>query len=174
MTWLHRWIVDLFNTIAAWYYRRKYGTAARQLGRPSQAAAGAGRRGLIILEIDGLAYPYLRQALKAGHMPYLARMVLARKLRLSPWRCGLPSTTPAAQAGILYGNNWDIPGFRWYEKETGDFIMCKLPGTVRAIQERISRGRTGLLRGGSSYVNMFDGDARLALFTLSAFGRDRV
>jgi hypothetical protein len=107
-------------------------------------------------------------------MPYLARLLLERQLRLARWRCGLPSTTPAAQAGIMYGNNWDIPGFRWYDKASGDSIMCKLPGTVRAIQEQISAGRVGLLRGGSSYTNMFDGDARLALFTLSAMGRDRV
>jgi hypothetical protein len=106
-------------------------------------------------------------------MPYLARLILSRRLRLARWRCGLPSTTPAAQAGIMFGNNWNIPGFRWYEKDSGNSIMCKLPGTVRAIQERISQGRPGLLQGGSSYTNMFDGDARLALFTLSALGRDR-
>ncbi len=96
------------------------------------------------------------------------------RLRLARWRCGLPSTTPASQAGILYGNNWDIPGFRWYDKATGDSIMCKLPGMVKSVQDRISAGRAGLLRGGSSYTNMFDGDARLALFTLSALGRHRV
>jgi hypothetical protein len=74
----------------------------------------------------------------------------------------------------MYGNNWDIPGFRWYEKQTQRSIMCKLPAAVRAIQDRISRGRAGLLRGGSSYTNMFDGDARLALFTLAALGRERL
>jgi Type I phosphodiesterase / nucleotide pyrophosphatase len=105
-------------------------------------------------------------------MPYLARLVQGRKLRVARWRCGLPSTTPAAQAGILYGNNWDIPGFRWYDKETHSTITCNLPGSVRAIQERISAGRAGLLRGGSSYTNLFDGDARLALFTVAALGRD--
>jgi hypothetical protein len=173
MTWPHRWIVDLFNTFAAWYYRRKYGVAARQLGRPP-AEDGKGRRGFVIVEIDGLAYDYLRQALRGGYMPYLHRLLVARRLRLARWRCGLPSTTPASQAGILYGNNWDIPGFRWYDKATGDSIMCKLPGTVRAIQERIATGRAGLLRGGSSYTNMFDGDARLSLFTLSALGRHRL
>jgi len=172
MTWFHRWIVDLFDTLATWYYRRKYGAAARQLGRPPLDGEGA-RRGLILLEIDGLAYHYLRRAMKRGFMPYLARLTRGDRLRLARWRCGLPSTTPAAQAGIMFGNNWDIPGFRWYEKESGSSIMCKLPGTVRAIQERISRDRPGLLRGGSSYTNMFDGDARLALFTLSALGRDR-
>ena len=173
MTWLHRWLVDLFNALAAAYYRRKYGAAARQLGR-SPHEGERERRAFVIIEIDGLAYEYLRKALRAGAMPYLARLLLNRNLRLARWRCGLPSTTPASQAGILYGNNWDIPGFRWYDKATGESIMCKMPGVVRAIQERIAAGRVGLLRGGSSYTNMFDGDARLSLFTLSALGRHRV
>jgi hypothetical protein len=173
MTWLQRWLVDLFNALAAIYYRRKYGAAARQLGR-SPHEAEEERRAFVIIEIDGLAYDYLRKAVRAGFMPYLSRLILNRDLRLTRWRCGLPSTTPASQAGILYGNNWDIPGFRWYEKETGESIMCKLPGVVRAIQERIAAGRAGLLRGGSSYTNMFDGDARLSLFTLSALGRHRL
>ena len=173
MTWLHRWIVDLFNALAAAYYRRKYGAAARQLGRSPHEEVGE-RRAFVIIEIDGLAYDYLRQALREGYMPYLSRLILSRNLRLTRWRCGLPSTTPASQAGILYGNNWDIPGFRWYDKATGESIMCKLPGVVRAIQERIAAGRAGLLRGGSSYTNMFDGDARLSLFTLSALGRHRL
>lgn len=172
MIWLHRWIVDLFNALAAWYYRRKYGAAARHLGRAPLEEEG--RRGFVIIEVDGLAYDYLRRALHEGHMPYLARLLLGRQLRLVRWRCGLPSTTPASQAGILYGNNWDIPGFRWYDKTTGDSIMCKMPGTVRAIQDRIAAGRPGLLRGGSSYTNMFDGDARLSLFTLSALGSHRL
>ncbi len=173
MAWLVRRIVDLFNALAAWYYRRKYGAAARQLGRPAREEAD-GQRGFVILEIDGLAYDYLQQALRQGSLPYLSRLIHGGRLRLARWRCGLPSTTPASQAGILYGNNWDIPGFRWYDKATGDAILCKLPGVARAIQERIAAGRAGLLRGGSSYTNMFDGDARLALFTLSALGRDRL
>jgi len=173
MIWLYGWIVDLFNALAAIYYRRKYGAAARQLGR-SFLEEDAERRAFVIIEIDGLAYKYLREAMRAGYMPYLSRLVLSRDLRLTRWRCGLPSTTPASQAGILYGNNWDIPGFRWYVKETGESIMCKLPRVVRAIQERVAAGRAGLLRGGSSYTNMFDGDARLSLFTLSALGRHRL
>ncbi|MFC2029160.1 alkaline phosphatase family protein [Chloroflexota bacterium] len=172
MTWLLRSIVDLFNGLAAWYYRRKFGAAARQLGRgPSEEDD---RRGFIIIEIDGLAHDHLRNALKQGTMPSLARLIRSRALRLACWRCGLPSTTPASQAGIMYGNNWDIPGFRWYDKAAGESVVCRLPGPVRAIQDRISAGRAGLLRGGSSYTNMFDGDARLALFTVSAMGRERL
>jgi hypothetical protein len=169
MAWLVRRIVDLFNALAAWYYRRKYGAVAKRLGRlPDEEVDG--RRGFIGLEIDGLAHPYLLRALEQGDMPYLARLLRDGTHRLAGWQCGLPSTTPAAQAGILYGNNWDIPGFRWYDKASGTSIMCKLPGSVRAVQEQISAGRVGLLRGGSSYTNMFDGDARLALFTLGSLG----
>jgi len=72
MTLIHRWIVDLFDSLAAWFYRRKYKVVAEQLGRPSHEEDGR-RRGLIILEIDGLAYDYLRRALRRGQMPYLAR-----------------------------------------------------------------------------------------------------
>jgi hypothetical protein len=172
MSWLPRAIIDLVNALAAWYYRRKYGTLSRRLGRLPDEEDG--RRGFIILELDGLSYWHLRQALKRGALPYLARQVQKRKLRLARWRCGLPSTTPASQAGIMYGNNWDIPGFRWYDKASGEAILCKIPGDVRAVQNRASAGRRGLLRGGSSYGNMFDGEARLALFTLSAIGRDRL
>lgn len=169
MHWLVRRIVDLFNALTGWYYRRKYETVSRRMGRPPHEEAD-GRRGFIVLEIDGLAHQYLLRALKQGDMPYLARLIQDGTHRLSRWHCGLPSTTPAAQAGILYGNNWDIPGFRWYDKASGTSITCKLPGLVRAVQEQVSAGRIGLLRGGSSYTNMFDGDARLALFTLGSLG----
>ncbi len=172
MPWPLAWIVDLFDSIAAWFFRRKYGAAARQLGRDPLETDG--RRGFVVLEIDGLAYEYLQRGIRHGYMPYLSRLITQHKLELAPWHCGLPSTTPASQAGIMYGNNWDIPGFRWYDKQAQNSINCKLPGQVQAIQERISKGRDGLLRGGSSYTNMFDGDARLALFTLSALGRQRV
>ena len=172
MAWTLRWIVDLFDALASWYYRRKYGASARQLGRPPQEEDG--QRGFIIIEIDGLAHYYLKEAIRQGYMPYVARLILKRRLRLARWHCGLPSTTPASQAGIMFGCNWDIPGFRWYDKQAQSSIVCKIPGSVRAIQDRISRGRAGLLRGGSSYTNLFDGDARLALFTLSALGRDRL
>lgn len=172
MAWLIARIIDLFNALASWYYRRKYGAAARQLGRAVHEEAD-GRRGLIALEIDGLAFDYMRQALSQGMMPALLRLLRSRAMRLVSWRCGLPCTTPASQAGILYGNNWDIPGFRWYDKASGASIVCKAPGTVRAIQDRVSAGRVGLLRGGSSYTNMFDGDARLSLFTLASLGGER-
>ena len=71
----------------------------------------------------------------------------------------------------MFGNNDDIPAFRWYDKRSGESVVCKLPGVVMALQERIAAGSRGILVGGSSFVNMFDGDAARSLFTLGSFNR---
>ena len=127
----------------------------------------------VIAQIDGLAHEYLLRALAAGHTPHIQRLI-AQGYRLQRWRCGLPSSTPATQSGIMYGNNWDIPAFRWYEKDTGLAPHCKSPAFAARIKEAVSAGGgPGILTGGSSYGNLVDGDARLALFTLSAMGRQR-
>ncbi len=165
-TWDTRRLVDLLQGLAHLYYRRKYGALARRIGRPDVGPDA--RRGFIVIQIDGLAHEHLLQATAAGSMPYLGRMIAEGRLVLSPWRCGLPSTTPAVQAGIMFGSRHDIPGFRWYEKESGLSIVAKRPDHMWAVQARVKGNGDGLLVGGSSYVNIFDGDADLALFTLSA------
>jgi len=172
MTWLTRKIVDLFNALANLYYSRKYAAITERMGL-EESHVNAQKRGFIILQIDGLAYDHLRQAMAKGYAPHIRRLLDKKILKLARWRCGLPSTTPAVQAGIMFGNNFDIPAFRWYEKESNTSVVCKLPGLVKAMQDRISTGRRGILRGGSSYVNMFDGDARLSLFTLGAINSQR-
>jgi len=172
MTWLHRRLIDLFDRFARWYYRRKYGSMAGRLGR--EDVPPGRERGFIVIQIDGLAHEYLLEAMGRGVVPTLERLLAAGGMKLSRWRCGLPSSTPAVQAGVMYGNNWDIPSFRWQEKDRGRSVVCKIPSLVRDIQDRVSEGRQGILSGGSSYVNMFDGGARLSLFTLSAWGRDRL
>jgi hypothetical protein len=189
MSWFIRKIVDLFNVLANLYYSRKYAAIAESMGL-EDSQVSAQKRGFIILQIDGLAYDHLREAMAKGYAPYMKRLLGERKalrppfdtaqdrdqgatFKLARWRCGLPSTTPAVQAGIMFGNNFDIPAFRWYEKESNISVVCKLPGLVKAMQDRISSGRRGILQGGSSYVNMFDGDARLSLLTLSAMSSQR-
>jgi len=170
-TWFARRILDLVGALTDAYYTRKYGAMARRLGR--EDIGSEQERGFIIIQIDGLSYDHLIQAVAGGYMPYLGRLLAEHRLTVAPWRCGLPSTTPAVQAGIMFGNRFDIPGFRWYEKELGRVMTAKWPDRVRAVRARISRGRPGILRGGSCYVSIFDGDADLALFTLSTLHRQR-
>jgi hypothetical protein len=170
-TWFAERVLDVLGAMADVYYTRKYGALARRLGRPGVALDQ--RRGFIVIQIDGLSHEHLIQAVAAGHMPYLGRLLAMRRLVVSPWRCGIPCTTPAVQAGIMFGNRFDIPGFRWYEKDRRQGIESKLPDSLRTMRARISPGHPGILRGGSCYVSMFDGDAEVALFTLSTLHRQR-
>jgi uncharacterized membrane protein YvlD (DUF360 family) len=74
--------------------------------------------GILFLEIDGLALPILRQAMRDGSAPNMARWVAEDGYELSEWEPDLSSQTGASQAGILLGSNENIPAFRWVEKET--------------------------------------------------------
>lgn len=169
VAWLVQRLIDWLTALATWYYQRKYGALASRLG--GGVLPGDGRRGFVVIQIDGLGYDYLTAALNMGCAPYLKRLIQREGFHLQPWRCGLPSSTPAVQAGIMFGNNWDIPSFRWYDKTTGQSIVCKVPTQLERLQARLAVGRYGLLTGGSSYFNLFDGGARTSFMTLSALGR---
>lgn len=146
-----------------WYYSVKY-HAFRRERRPRD-----GRRGLVALQIDALAYADLRRALRLGYCPTLQRLLHERKFHIRRWFSGLPSATPYAQAGILYGENQGIPAFRFYDKEARRVITCNAPHGVQYIRDRIDA--PGALAGGSSYVNLLDGDAQTVAFTVAT--RDR-
>lgn len=178
MSTLHAWLaslaqatLDIVAALLGTYYSKKYAAISRRLGLPRMA--NSTRRGFVAIQIDGLSYSHLLSALDLGYAPYLQRLLRRGEYLLCPWSTGLPCTTPAAQAGIMFGNNDNIPAFRWYDKATGEPVLCKLPKTVKAIQDRVSTGRPGILTGGSSFMNMFDGDASLSMFTLGAWNRKR-
>ncbi|MCL6511166.1 MAG: phage holin family protein [Anaerolineae bacterium] len=122
--------------------------------------------GLLVIEIDGLSWHHLRRALAKGYMPTLKRMMDEEGYVLDRIDCGIPSQTSAAQAGILFGNNDDIPAFRWYDKSQRKLFVSTADASE--LNARYSKGQ-GLLRGGSSINNMFTGDAEKSLFTLANF-----
>ena len=171
MTWFLQRVLDLIDLIVGWFNRRRYSALARQVGR--DAAAPDERRGLILVQIDGLSHKTLLDAMDAGALPNLKRLLERDGYRLERWWCGIPSSTPVIQSGLMYGNNWDVPAFRWYDKASGRTWVAKNPRDARQLQDRLSEGRIGLVEGGSSYVNIFDGGARLSLFTVSALGGSR-
>ena len=79
-------------------------------------------RGLVILETDGLSYQRIQKAIADGYMPTLKQMMDEEGYQLTCVDCGIPPTTPACQAGILQGNNTNIPAFRWLDKKTGKLL----------------------------------------------------
>ena len=132
-----------------------------------RAAPKSTTPGVLFLEIDGLAEPILRRAVEAGHMPTLARWLRGGSHRLMSWEAGLPSQTSACQAGILHGNNWDIPAFRWYEKDRSHLMVSGHPPDAHLLNSRISNGQGLLHRNGVSIDNNVDGDAPDCIVTMS-------
>lgn len=168
---LFRAVMGLIAALLGSYYSAKYALLAKRLGLPHVTSDG--KRGFIIIQVDGLAYDFLLAAMERGYAPTLQRLLQRGELRLHPWKPGIPGTTPAVQAGILFGDNDELPAYRWYDKATGEAVVSSTPSVAQALQQRYARQRPGILRGGSSYMNMFDGDASLAMFTVGSIGRHR-
>ena len=142
------------------YYRAKYGLFKREK-RPHD-----GRRGLIMLQVDALAYSDLRRAIDRGYCPTIQKLLTEDDaFELRRWFCGLPSATPYCQAGIFHGENSGIPAFRFYDKPARSVVTCNAPQGVQYIRDRITS--PGALAGGSSYVNLIDGDASTVAFTVA-------
>jgi uncharacterized membrane protein YvlD (DUF360 family) len=126
-----------------------------------------GEAGIIFLEIDGLALPVLRDAMRDGSAPNMAAWIGERGYRLLEWETDLSSQTGASQAGILLGSNDDIPAFRWVEKETGRLMVCSSPADCAEIERRHATG-TGLLTDhGASRGNLLSGEAEATILTVS-------
>src|SRR5919205_933984 len=149
-----------------WYYAVKYRSFRRE------RRASDGRRGLVVLQIDALAYADLRRALELGYCSTIARLLREEGFTLRRWFCGLPSATPYCQAGIFHGENGGIPAFRFYDKSARRVITCNAPHGVQYIRDRIHV--PGALAGGSSYVNLLDGDAQTVAFTVATRERTSV
>ena len=123
--------------------------------------------GVLFLEIDGLAHEIVRRALRDGTTPNLARWVADGSHTLSAWETDLSSQTGACQAGLLHGNNDDMPAFRWWEKDRGRPIVTNHPKDAAEIERRHSDGRGLLHADGASRANILSGDAPHSMLTMS-------
>ena len=142
----------------------------RVIQRIAKKQGGANRTdtpGVVYLEIDGLALPVLRRAMRDGNAPTMARWLADGTHRLSEWETDLSSQTGASQAGILLGSNEDIPAFRWVEKETGRLMTCSAPDDCAEIERRRATGIGLLVNGGSSRGNLLSGEADEVILTVS-------
>ena len=146
---------------------------ARRVGRRTGAPETTDAPGIVYLEIDGLALPVLRRAMAAGSAPHMARWMADDGYRLIGWEPDLSSQTGASQAGILLGDNDDIPAFRWVEKASGKVVSCSSPDDCAAIEQARSSGAGLLVDGGTSRGNLLSGEADEALMTASRVAEEK-
>jgi uncharacterized membrane protein YvlD (DUF360 family) len=142
--------------------------------RTVPAAARMDLPGILFLEIDGLAHDVLMRAIRDGNAPTMAGWLRGGSHRLTRWETDWSSQTGACQAGLLHGNNHDMPAFRWWEKERGAPIVTNHPRDAMELERRHSDGRGLLFADGASRANIVSGDAPHSLLTMSTvLRRDR-
>jgi uncharacterized membrane protein YvlD (DUF360 family) len=167
-------ITSLFSSLFAidedstWYYN----VVRAQLKRRGEVIR-TDVPGVIFLEIDGLAHDVLRRAMTNGNAPAMAAWVREGSHRLEGWETDWSSQTGACQAGILHGNNHDMPAFRWWEKDSNRALVTNHPRDAAEIEARQSDGQ-GLLAGdGASRANILSGDAPHSMLTMSTVMKSR-
>ncbi len=170
------WLGAILSALVAWVGDADQAdallavTMRRAAGRgeiPSQQ----GNPGVLIVQIDGLSAPLLTWMLTAGNLPTLSRWVRQGSHQLVEWHTGIPSTTPASQAGILHGGAQHVPAFRWYEKETARLVVTNRPADAAYVEHIMSDGAGLLSGGGASISNVFSGDAESSVLTFSRVSR---
>jgi uncharacterized membrane protein YvlD (DUF360 family) len=123
--------------------------------------------GIVFLEIDGLAHDVLRRALSDGSAPNLAAWLRNGTHELRQWETDWSSQTGACQAGLLHGDNEDMPAFRWWEKDRNQAIVTNHPRDAEELERRHSDGRGLLHADGASRANILSGDAPHSMLTMS-------
>jgi hypothetical protein len=127
--------------------------------------------GVVFVQVDGLSEYALQFALASGDAPTLHRWLSDASHRRVGWRTEWSSQTGVSQCGILHGSTVDMPAFRWVVKPTGELVVSNHPKSAQLIERLHSDGNGLLAYNGSSYANLFTGDAERAVLTMSVAGR---
>jgi uncharacterized membrane protein YvlD (DUF360 family) len=146
---------------------------ARRVARRTGTPTAVDEPGILFLEIDGLALPVLRRAIRDGITPTMARWLADGTHRLVEWETDLSSQTGASQAGLLLGDNDDIPAFRWVDKASGRIVSCSRPEDCATIERLHTTGDGLLADGGTSRGNLLSGGADSAILTASRLADEK-
>ena len=105
------------------------------------------RRRFLIIQIDGLSRGILDRALAGGSMRNTRRLLATGELERRELSVGLPTSTPAFQASIMYGVRPDIPGFHYYDKREGRELHFPERGVADQVEQPALRRPRGHPRG---------------------------
>lgn len=114
---------------------------------------------LVIVHIDGVSANVLERALREGVMPFVQHLIDSEGYALHRYRCGVPSTTPFAQAGILYGDNSEIPSFRWWDREQNLLVHFGYRSTFGKVADKHFQHSDPLTKDGACIAACYSAGA---------------
>lgn len=125
-----------------------------------------------MVHLDGVPRVVLERAILEGHMPFLGKLVKTGAFQMDTAFWGTPASTPAFQAGVLYGlRHPNLPAYTWFERDMNKTIRMNAPKDARAIETRVDAMSSGSLLedGGTTYLSLFRADAvnELAMTSLA-------
>lgn len=149
--------------------------------RPLVARAGSrmrpygnGRRWAVI-HLDGVSRAVLLMAIRRGYAPFLGRLLASGSYTFTPAYSGAPASTPAFQAGLLYGErNPDIPGFIWFDRARRREMRMDRSEDAHAVEAVLQAKSEGLLRHGAASFSVFTGGSPVNAFSRSGWGDPEV
>jgi endonuclease/exonuclease/phosphatase family metal-dependent hydrolase len=132
--------------------------AIRLLGLPVSEGTGT-EPGLVLIQIDGLSRRQMERAMERGRLPLLKRLRQREQYETRTFYPGLPSSTPAVQGELHYGERCAVPSFSFFDPATRRVFTMLTPEFAKEIETKLAKRGEGLLRGGSSWSNMYRGGA---------------
>lgn len=145
-----------------------------RLLRLTKTQGMADEPGLVLIQIDGLARHQLERAMKERHLPFLARLLQEHGYGLHSLYSGLPSSTPAMTAELLYGVKCAVPSFSFYSRPTKTIFRMFDARSAREIDQRLRGQAPPLLAGGSAYACIYTGGAEETHFCACTMGLDEL
>jgi endonuclease/exonuclease/phosphatase family metal-dependent hydrolase len=157
----------MLRKIRRWLSRSEW--LIRILGLEKHAATNT-KPGLIIIQIDGLSHSQLQAALKHKRLPFLLSLLRKEHYHLHDLYAGTPSTTPAVQGELFYGVKTAVSAFSFKSQNSGKVVRMDRHQAALDVEERLKKQGEPLLKGGSSYSNIYQGGAIEANFCSSSLG----
>jgi hypothetical protein len=137
--------------------------------KPTEATTELAK-GLIIIQVDGLAFDQLNTALVNKRMPFLQKLINKEHYHLHTLYSGAPSTTPAVQAELFYGVKTAVPAFSFKSQYSQKVVRMDRSQASMDVEKHLLEQAEPLLKEGSSYSNIYRGGAKEANFCASSIG----
>src|SRR5690606_6849097 len=108
------------------------------MGAVDRPPLPSGRR-FVIVHLDGVSRRALELAIRGGFMPTLARWLDEGGHVLLPTLSGAPSSTPAFQASLFYGERGDCPGYQWHDKKRDKRVRMDDSREVHRFEQSLGK-----------------------------------
>jgi endonuclease/exonuclease/phosphatase family metal-dependent hydrolase len=156
-----------YRTLRRWFNRSEW--MLTLLGLDKQVATDS-KTGLLIVQIDGLSTSQLQTALGNKRLPFLHKLINTEHYQVHELYSGVPSTTPAVQAELFYGVKTAVPAFCFKSQDSHQVVRMDRYQGAFDVEQRLKVLGEPLLKGGSSYSNIYRGGAHEANFCSSSIG----